>query len=70
MERYPQLVINLKHARENIENIVKLCASKGIRMTGVIKVTNGLPELCRAYYDAGCRILASSRIDQLKSLRE
>lgn len=70
MERYPQLVINLKHARENIENLVKLCASKGIRMTGVIKVTNGLPELCRAYYDAGCRILASSRIDQLKSLRE
>ena len=70
MERYPQLVINLEHARENIENIVKRCEEKGIRVTGVIKVLNGLPEVCRAYYEGGCKVLASSRIQHLRDLRE
>ena len=70
MERYPQLVINLGHARENIRNLVRRCAEKDIRMTGVIKVVNGLPEVCRAYYEEGCKVLASSRIQHLKDLRE
>lgn len=70
MERYPQLVINLGHARENIRNLVRKCAEKGIRMTGVIKVVNGLPEVCRAYYEEGCKVLASSRIQHLRDLRE
>ena len=70
MERYPQLVVDLAHARENVENLVKRCADRGVRMTGVIKVTNGLPEMCQAYYDGGCRTLASSRIEHLKSLKE
>ncbi|MBO5995208.1 MAG: alanine racemase [Firmicutes bacterium] len=70
MERYPQLVINLDHARENVANLVKRCEEKGIRMTGVIKVVNALPEVCRAYYEGGCKILASSRIYHLRELRE
>ena len=69
MERYPQLVINLDHARENVSNIVKKCAEKGIRVTGVVKVVNGLPEVARAYCEGGCKILASSRIDQLRSYK-
>ncbi len=70
MERYPQLVINLEHARENVENLVERCRERGIRMTGVIKVVNGLPEVCRAYYEGGCKVLASSRIDHLRDLRK
>ena len=70
MERYPQLVINLEHARENVAELVRRCSEKGIRMTGVIKVVNGLPEVCRAYYEGGCKVLASSRINQLRALRE
>ena len=70
MERYPQLVINLEHARENVANIVRRCGDKGIRVTGVIKVVNGLPEVCRAYYEGGCKVLASSRIQHLRDLRE
>ena len=70
MERYPQLVIDLKHAEDNIRNIVNHCWENDIRVTGVIKVVNGLPEVCRAYYNAGCSILASSRISHLKALRE
>ena len=70
MERYPQLVINLTHLKENVENMVKICAEQGISVTGVIKGCNGLPEVCKAYSDGGCKVLASSRVEHLKSLKE
>lgn len=70
MEKYPQLVINLKHAEENIRNLFERCAAKNVEMIGVVKGFNGIPEISELYEKAGCKVLASSRISQLKVLKE
>ena len=70
MERYPQLVFNLTKLRENVKNFNKLANEQGINIMGVIKGCNALEKVCKAYYDGGCTTLGSSRIEQLKILKE
>lgn len=70
MERYPQLVYNITHLKENVSGIVKRCNEKGVFPYGVIKGVNADPVVCQAYVDGGLRTLGSSRIEHLKFLKE
>ncbi len=64
-KRYPNLEIDLKKLRHNIEQVVERCGRQGISVSGVIKGFNGIPEMVRMYRDSGCTSIASSRIEQI-----
>lgn len=70
MDRYPQVEVDLAKLRHNIEEIVKKCSSQGIEIAGVIKGFSGIPEASLQYEPAGCSLLASSRLEQLRAARE
>lgn len=68
--RYPSLEVDLGYLRDNVRTALEKCGELGIEVTGVVKGMSAMPEACRAYLDAGCKMLGSSRIDQIKRLRE
>lgn len=49
---------------------MKLCASRGITVSGVTKCVRGEPAVARAMLDAGCTGLADSRLDNVRRLRD
>jgi predicted amino acid racemase len=67
---YPLLMINLRRVEENARAVAALCAAQGIALTGVVKGASGLPEVALAMARGGCARLGSSRLKQLKGLRE
>lgn len=66
---YPRLIIDLKKLHSNVANIRSLCEKQGIALAGVIKGFGGLIPCAREFADAGCRFIASSRIEQLERLK-
>ena len=62
-QSYPRVEINLQYFKENVEQIVKRCGEYGINIAGVIKGTTGLPECAKQFADAGCKMIASSRLE-------
>lgn len=68
--RYPQITVNLDAMRNNAEVFCGLCGKFGIRVAGVIKFSDGDPEVAKAYSEGGCAQIAVSRACQLKRLRE
>lgn len=70
MEKYPQLIFNKEHFRENVKNMTEFCGKSGIIPTWVVKGLNGNVDLCRIYAEAGAKYFASSRIEHLKVLKE
>lgn len=68
--KYPILEINLKNIYENTKYMVDLCNSHGINIAGVVKGFNAMPEVVEQLAHAGCRYIASSRIDQIIKLKE
>jgi predicted amino acid racemase len=71
MERqYPCLMIQMDALRQNFTAAAKHCAAMGIRLAGVVKGCNALPEVARAYRNCGASELASSRIEQIIRLKE
>lgn len=68
--RYPRLVVDLKKLRHNAEHVLKRCQDQGIQVAGVIKGCSGLPECAAQMAQAGCRFIASSRLDQLRRAKE
>ena len=66
----PALVINLEKIEKNAKSIVNLCKKYGIQVAGVTKVTCAIPEVGKAMLKGGCYMLADSRIENLKKLRE
>lgn len=68
--RYPSLEINLKHLRSNIEVVRKKCEEQGICIAGVVKGATGLKEVAECFRDAGVQYIATSRMDQIVSLRK
>lgn len=69
MEKYPVLEVNIKKISSNTKIITKLCNNNGIKVAGVIKGFGGIVSGARAMADGGCEQLGSSRIDQLKALK-
>ncbi|MBO5517556.1 MAG: alanine racemase [Firmicutes bacterium] len=67
---YPVLQADLHAIAQNAKVICGLYEKQGISVAGVIKVSDGSPEIAGAYLDGGCRQLASSRICHLALLRK
>ncbi|WP_246577881.1 alanine/ornithine racemase family PLP-dependent enzyme [Clostridium psychrophilum] len=68
--KYPMLEINLKKIHENIKTMVDLCGVAGISIAGVVKGFNAIPEVTKQFVDAGCKYIASSRLDQIIKLKK
>ncbi len=67
---YPLLLIDLRRIEDNARAVAELCAAQGIALTGVVKGASGLPEVAKAMARGGCARLGSSRLKQLKRLRD
>ncbi len=68
--RLPQLVVDLDLLRSNVRALAAILGPRGISLTGVVKGASGLPPVARAMLEGGCESLASSRLEQLRALRE
>ena len=66
---YPQIEIDLKKLETNVKEIVKRCGDKGIKVAGVVKGVNGIPECTKVFAESGCAFIASSRTEQLETAR-
>ncbi len=66
----PELAIDLDVLASNVRALAGLCRTRGISLTGVVKGADGLPPVARAMVAGGCEHVASSRIGQLRALRE
>lgn len=69
-DKYPKLVVDLDKLRHNIDRIRLQCEDRGVEIAGVIKGCTGLTECARQFARAGCRFIASSRLEQLEPLRD
>ena len=69
-DKYPVLEINLNKIYENTKHVVGLCENIGINIAGVVKGVNAKPEVVEQMVKGGCEYVASSRIEQLISLKE
>ena len=67
---YPKFVIDKKKLKLNAKNVLDMCNDIGIEVVGVIKGINGLEEIIKTLIDAGFKTLASSRLSQLKRVKE
>ena len=70
MGKYPKLVINHESIRYNASIVNKWCEEHGITFVGVVKGFNGDLSVCQDYIDCGAKVLASSRMGQLKAIKE
>lgn len=69
MRQYPELEIDLALLRGNAEAVVSRCRARGIRVCGVIKGAEGLPEVARTMRAAGVESLGTSRLEQVARCR-
>jgi len=66
----PRLEIFPARIEENAKTIISLCHSHGIQVAGVTKVACAHPSVVNSLVNAGVDMLADSRIENLKSIRE
>ncbi|MDD2190067.1 MAG: alanine racemase [Eubacteriales bacterium] len=64
--RYPMVEMDLVKFRNNVDQAVMRCSKIGISLAGVIKGFTGIPEGARVFADAGCKFIASSRLEQIQ----
>ncbi len=69
MVSYPRVVVDLKKFRNNVEQIVKRCDEKDIKITGVIKGYTGIAECSKEFELGGAAFLGSSRLEQLEEAK-
>ncbi|MCP4296607.1 MAG: alanine/ornithine racemase family PLP-dependent enzyme, partial [Proteobacteria bacterium] len=65
----PEIVIDIQKISENTKNLVDFCRSRGISVTGVTKVTCGMPLVAQAMLSGGVSSLGESRIENIQRLR-
>ena len=68
-KRYPKLVVDLSKLKHNIEKVQSMCRDKGVEIAGVVKGCTGLLECVEQFELAGCKFIASSRLEQLEPLK-
>lgn len=68
--KYPALVIDHERLRENVRIVSDWCGESGIFLTGVIKGANGILSVAEDFVAGGARIIASSRLEQLKRCKD
>ena len=69
MRQYPQLEFDLALLRSNADAVISRCRGVGIRVCGVIKGVDGLPEAARVLHAAGAAELGTSRLEQVAKCR-
>lgn len=69
-DRNPKLIIDLNKLRNNIDKVQNMCKDAGVEIAGVIKGFTGLPEVAAQFERAGCKFIASSRVEQLEAVRK
>ena len=66
---YPQLEIDLAVLRSNAQQVIHRCRAQNIRVCGVVKGVDGLPEVARALRQCGAEELGTSRLEQVEKCR-
>lgn len=66
---YPAVKVDLKKLTHNTEVLVEKCGKLGIDVVPVTKVYCGIPEIAEASVAAGVKMLADSRIENVKKLK-
>ena len=69
MRQYPHLEFDLALLRSNADAVISRCRGMGIRVCGVIKGVDGLPEAARVLRAAGAAELGTSRLEQVAKCR-
>jgi len=69
VRQYPQLEFDLALLRSNADAVISRCRGMGIRVCGVIKGVDGLPEAARVLRAAGAAELGTSRLEQVAKCR-
>ena len=69
MRQYPQLEFDLALLRSNADAVISRCRGMGIRVCGVVKGVDGLPEAARVLRAAGAAELGTSRLAQVAKCR-
>ena len=69
MRQYPQLEFDLALLRSNADAVISRCSGMGIRVCGVVKGVDGLPEAARVLRAAGAEELGTSRLEQVAKCR-
>ena len=69
-EQYPQLEVDLGKLQKNLAALRERCQVSGIKLSGIVKGFCALPEAAKVYDRAGLDSIGSSRLEQLKRLRQ
>ena len=69
VRKYPQLEVDLSILRSNARQVITRCQQQGIRVCGVVKGVDGLPEVARAMHLCGAEELGTSRLEQVERCR-
>jgi len=67
---YPKIIVDLEKLKHNSKIIAELCYKNKIIPAAVTKVYCGRPEIAQASIDGGIKILADSRIQNLKKMKD
>ncbi len=65
----PSVSIDLDKTRANARSVTRLCADHGIQVTGVTKVTCGMPQVARAMLEGGVAGIGESRLENIHRLQ-
>ena len=67
---YPCLECDLDKLAENLAALTERCHDSNIEIAGVVKAFTAHPEIVRVYEESDVKFIATSRIDQLRAMRE
>lgn len=65
----PNITIDLKKIEENARSISELCNQHNISITGVTKVTCGMPEVAAAMLKGGVKAIGETRFDNIRRIK-
>lgn len=68
--RYPALIVEKSKLKHNTKIITERAAQYGIEVTAVTKCYCAIPELAKAQVEGGAKMLADSRVENLKKMAE
>lgn len=68
--QYPHVEIDLGKLKENLAALQERCQASSIEISGVVKGFHALPPAAKVYEEVGVSSIASSRLDQLRELKE
>jgi ornithine racemase len=65
----PTVIVDLDKIEANARAVISLCSENGIKVTGVTKVTCGMPSVARALLRGGVQGIGESRLENIHRLR-